>query len=462
MILETILFLVCFGIVFSSLAFGAVYHWGRSILIVGWYSLLLVVWAVRLKNKTAWQCPKPILWIIVGLIFWLVLQYFLPRNYTIPVSPTLAPYIQEMQIPQEIPVQFNSHRGFFTLLQWIIPFSSFLIMPELLKTRRHIYLFIGCITALASFQGWYGLSQYFLADVIPLLNLPYKEQREFHVSGSYLNYNTYACFLALGFILSLGICSTLFFQKKRRSSIEDEKILKNKGLWRKIYYIILALSMFGILAGLFLSLSRGGIICLISGILGFLFFLRWNRLLGSHFWVRIAQLGGLMLITLLFYWCWIGLDPWTEKWGELPDNVQGRLLLWQASWDIFLDHPWFGIGPGSYRYAIQTYMPYDTYRQIGPVIYAHQDYLQFLIEYGSITTALLGAGLFLWAKTSWRIFRKRESLYPRLLWCAAAASLIPMYVHGLFDFSWHIPSQFLLASSIMGSLLARAPTKETK
>jgi len=64
-----------------------------------------------------------------------------------------------------------------------------------------------------------------------------------------------------------------------------------------------------------------------------------------------------------------------------PENwsVVERMAHWQAAWEMFLDHPWFGIGPGNYATA------YDDYYLPGwlePLGHAHNYYLNLAAETG--------------------------------------------------------------------------------
>ncbi|MEW5894169.1 MAG: O-antigen ligase family protein [Candidatus Omnitrophota bacterium] len=64
-------------------------------------------------------------------------------------------------------------------------------------------------------------------------------------------------------------------------------------------------------------------------------------------------------------------------------STQRRFLLAKAAWEIFLDHPVFGIGIGNYYYECRKYQPIHAGR-------AHNMYLEILAEMG-----IVGGFLFL-------------------------------------------------------------------
>jgi O-antigen ligase len=60
----------------------------------------------------------------------------------------------------------------------------------------------------------------------------------------------------------------------------------------------------------------------------------------------------------------------------------GRMMHWRVFYSIFMDHPIFGIGPGTPKQAISAY-----YIRLGgddKIMLAHNAFLQFAAEYGVI------------------------------------------------------------------------------
>ncbi len=83
-----------------------------------------------------------------------------------------------------------------------------------------------------------------------------------------------------------------------------------------------------------------------------------------------------------------GATPFAEA------TIRGRLLLWQETWQLWLDHPWLGVGPSGFVDAIGGYHDAAWAEQVGP--YAPPDsphlvLLQVLASTGA--TGLLAVGV---------------------------------------------------------------------
>jgi O-antigen ligase len=75
--------------------------------------------------------------------------------------------------------------------------------------------------------------------------------------------------------------------------------------------------------------------------------------------------------------------------GETAINVMGRGKMWGATWESFLESPWFGKGAGSSAVAVFAAVP--------PMMHPHNDYLRILHDYGVV-------GFALWMSAMWCIF----------------------------------------------------------
>ena len=68
-------------------------------------------------------------------------------------------------------------------------------------------------------------------------------------------------------------------------------------------------------------------------------------------------------------------------------STVSRMLMWVSAWHMYLSRPWLGTGLGTY------FLVYPRYRSIlesaSAGTYAHNDYLQFLVEGGPINLAML-------------------------------------------------------------------------
>ena len=114
-----------------------------------------------------------------------------------------------------------------------------------------------------------------------------------------------------------------------------------------------------------------------------------------------------------------------------PENwsVVERMAHWQAAWYMFLDHPWFGIGPGNYATV------YDDYFLPGwlePLGHAHNYYLNLAAEAGIFGMAAYVAVVVLAFRAAIRAARGRDP-YWRALGIGVLGSLVAISLHSAFD-----------------------------
>ncbi|MHC4405320.1 MAG: O-antigen ligase family protein [Planctomycetota bacterium] len=107
--------------------------------------------------------------------------------------------------------------------------------------------------------------------------------------------------------------------------------------------------------------------------------------------------------------------------GPALGSVLGRLDLWRAAWQMFLDHPILGIGPGEFYAHVEGYA--GGYRMYGP-----HNHVMALLSEGGLPAPLLYLALFMTGTAvAWRARRKLNDtsirLAPRMLACSLVACL---------------------------------------
>jgi len=149
--------------------------------------------------------------------------------------------------------------------------------------------------------------------------------------------------------------------------------------------------------------------------------------------------------------------------ASLQDPYQagsGRFLIWKGSWELWKQSPWYGNGLGSYWLAYPPYRPAHDADYGNAGFYAHNDYLQILIESGwpalILLLFLLAAVLYLFAK----IYRSGSAEGSVKIEAAGLfAALFSVFFHSVFDFNLYTMPTMILAGLAMGRLrsLCREP-----
>lgn len=117
-------------------------------------------------------------------------------------------------------------------------------------------------------------------------------------------------------------------------------------------------------------------------------------------------------------------------------DFTGRIAIWEAGVQVFVEHPVLGVGAGTYSEAVEP--------MLGKASLAHQTFLSVLVEEGSIGLALYGAMMI---AALWPIHRMRGA--QRQFWAVLALTLFV----GLLPRAWDYakPSWLLLALAVAQS-----------
>lgn len=99
---------------------------------------------------------------------------------------------------------------------------------------------------------------------------------------------------------------------------------------------------------------------------------------------------------------------------------------------------------------------FDVYPRIQPenfpkyYSYAHNDWLQLLIETGAIGLTLAAAAVGIYFFSLIKIFRERRDPYVKAIGAGVLGSSAAIFTHSLVDFNFHIPANAFLFSVILG------------
>jgi O-antigen ligase len=141
--------------------------------------------------------------------------------------------------------------------------------------------------------------------------------------------------------------------------------------------------------------------------------------------------------------------------GKLEDI---RFRLWRPAYQLWLQNPWWGVGPAHFDYRFRQFRPEEVQMRPDRV---HNDYLNTLCDWGivgflSVFTA--------WGLLYWGVFRtwkhvqhhasdlagKKSNRFPFVF--GAAIGLLIILLHSVVDFNMHIPSNAILTVVLMALL----------
>jgi O-antigen ligase len=405
-----ILLLVLAALIFSPLAFGAVFTW--SFLVVQALTMgIASLWLVRLwcgdKPKVFWP---PLAWAVLAFA-----GYALVRYFTADIE-----YVARLEVIQVL---------MYALL--LLAVLSNLYDQEAAEVITYV------LTAVAALAASYAVAQYFRhSNQVWNLTSPYPGR----ASGTFINPNHFAAFMEVVLPLALA-----FLMVGRIGALTR---------------VLLGYAILTMLAGLAVTFSRGGWVAATAGILLLLGFLVCHR---NHRLRALVVLAVLVAVGFFFTaHCLSHSAAYRERVVRADENSPGvldtgaRLQMWGAAVDMWRDHPWWGVGPGHYDFRFREYRP-EGFQQ--RPLHAHNDYVELLADWGLAggVIVLVGVGIFLVGlKQSWPHVRRQENDFGTgmssryAFFLGAVCGLFALAVHSVVDFSLHITADALTGIVVLG------------
>ncbi len=232
--------------------------------------------------------------------------------------------------------------------------------------------------------------------------------------------------------------------------------------WKLWLKLIVGYGALVCLGGIIITGSRGGYLSTMAGLSVFAVFSLIAILKGMPGRSWQVTLGAVILAAHvgagIFYL--ISQERTLEaRAGRLFDEKDARIELWQAAIQQFKTSPVVGTGSGTYLYYGRQHRAPHI---IADPVYAHNDYLQLLAEFGVIGAA---AFLFFLVSHLWaggRSFKwfvsERQAELGRIrsdsmaLNIGAMSAVAAYMVHSIFDFNLHIPANTLVMAFVFGVL----------
>ncbi len=120
------------------------------------------------------------------------------------------------------------------------------------------------------------------------------------------------------------------------------------------------------------------------------------------------------------------VTPTPENWA-----VVERMAHWQAAWNMYLDRPILGVGPGRYAVVYPAYRVNDFWQD--PLGHAHNLYLNLMAEMGFLGIVAYVVQWIAWVAVVGASFRRARQPEDRALASGVLASLIGVAIHNGFD-----------------------------
>jgi O-antigen ligase len=339
-------------------------------------------------------------------------------------------------------------RGVFSPLAFLATSNALLIVAALVTYTLSAIIFSSVQSRLLLFGGflcleaghmWIGLTQFVSGN--KWLALGYLRPASYgpRASGFYTCPDHLAGFLEMLALVLLAI-----------------GLFGRVSAWLRILSFYFAGAAF---AGVLITGSRAGYLCSGAGLIVLSSYAVYHLIWVGRFRAPLVLLGiacscGVVLLGFVFI---SRSDLITSRFGSIAEQ-DVRPHLWQAGASTFALNPVIGTGAGTYLVYGREFRHSSI--QTDPV-YAHNDYIQLLAEYGLIAGLLLLGFLITHFLAAWKFVRWRlqalqqqeKGLSSSLaLVVGAVAGIAALAVHSVFDFNLQIPGNTLFAAVLFGIL----------
>lgn len=403
-------------LVWLPLPLGSNRDWSMGLLValIGLLSGLwgFAMWSGRL---TANPVPKPA-WPMFGLLLgaqaWVAVQWL--GGLTADVGAT-----------------------FQYLLLGIAYSLLFLLLVSLFQTRQRLILLLSVLIISGTFQAFYGAFMTLSGSESLLASMGFDHSGV--TSGTYVNRNHLAGYLEMTLACGIGLLLALRDGQPFRWISLLELLMGPKARLR--------LALVVMVIALVMTRSRTGNIAFFASLMavGAIFVLlnREHRLRNS------LILASIILVDMLVISQYFGFERLKDRvvntrlddvvvQGEVVQQVgEIRDEVFAYAMPLAAEKPLLGQGAGSFEAVFPKYPGEDVRNHFD---HAHNDYIQFFIEYGLIGSLPLAVFVLLALWRALQALWRRESYFRGGVGFGAAMGIIAIGIHSATDFNLQIPA----------------------
>lgn len=408
----------------SVLAFGAAVPWGMAAL--GMIIIILFfLWAVKCVIDKRLLLSLPIIiWPIVLLLLYGVMQ-------------SVAVF-DENGRRWSISMDIEATR--MTLEIGVILLIAMVLAASLISTRERLIWFCNFVTVFGFALAVFGLIQFFTWNgkffwILEPLTPPSSP------FGTFINHNHFAGYLEMIVPVPLALVLTRVVRRERALLFVFAVILMS--------------------VATVVSLSRGGMVSLVSGIMFVIIFglrpsmIGEGTVEGMRFPLFLSRIVATLVlaVTIGAGVIWVGGDSVVNRVdkmdfsGEVRSDQPGRETffqsrgwIWQDTYAMIRDNWLTGVGLGAYQTAYSKYTARDGSLIVGQ---AHNDYLQVVADAGIVGAFAALAFLLLLGRDFMLALRHSDPFIASLA-LGCSGGIFALLIHSLFDFNLQMPSNALL------------------
>ncbi len=414
---------------------------------------LLATGVLGTETRLLFFWPGCVLIGLAGLVAGLRWRWrlrFMPSDACLATALLLGVYLVARQLTS--PVWAYAREDTFVLLACMVAYTLGATVISDPRSRRWLVLIVLLLAIGNLAVGFIHFSGKWAFHIVPGYMRTFGEDHR--IGGFFINPNHLASFLAMSSLLLLA------------------GVIFGRGgpAWRLLLGFVSLTAAIGIA----LSMSRGGLLGLAAGG-ATLAILSLYVLWGTQRHLLGKVLVGVGVLCLLG-----GVTLYGVFSERLQMRTRGagfaegdpRAFIWRAALAQHAEHPILGAGARMFYDGCVTYRTPDSPPWMRDAEFAHNEWLQTLADYGWVGLGLVVLMLLMHLANvgsylKWFIAEK----FPRTatltssglaLALGAAASLVALLVHAVFEFQFHVPAVAVLAACLLGVCANPGCTPETR
>ena len=318
------------------------------------------------------------------------------------------------------------------LYKLITYFGVFFLTLKIFDSRKRIKRAVVTVLFAGILEAFLGIFQ-MLTKTNKIFWFWQSEIKKGGYFGSFVNPNHFANYMGMVVCIGIGLLLSRpkipFYPKKEswRHYINRFESYLSKNI-----LLIFLLSIMGV--SIFLSLSRGGIICFLFSLL----------LLFTFQAIRQFQKKKTIIIIfslILAFLIWIGIDPVIKELSTLlrfRKAIPQRPIAWKDSLKIIEDYPLAGVGYGNFRNIFPLYKDPSLGGSFWD--HAHNEYIEYAVDTGIIGFLLFYLPIFVCLFWSIKRWLKRTETFSVGISLGGISSISLLFMANLYTFNLHIPA----------------------
>lgn len=465
---QTIFFIIFCALVFINpfpLGSNRVWAWSFEAIVASLLILTMLVCSQISHNCISWHRLKRMRLELRLLVIWLLIHFL----YLVPIPLTvlqwLAPAVADAyrQVNESFGyLSLDLYASHEVLLLSLYYFILFIIGVNLINTRKKIYVILFLFLFLGVFESIYGMYLVSIDQTGTLVQV--QSVKANNASGTFINKNHMVAFISMCFMFTLALRVLIDRNRERIDHLSIKiKVLRFISQPTRI----IDFSLFIIFTGIWNTHSRAGLVSFIMALAFFysMLFLSRKRT-GIHIKKVLAA-----VITIVVVFSFVANDVsyvldtlgknTDDSVGHVLKSAEGRLLAIQQAIDHYPQYWLTGVGPGAYQVFFVNHRVLD---QTAYFDHAHNDYIEFMIEYGLLSLVLMLLLIKILYKLIFFIFKTDSGFY-RTLAISSISCIIYMMIHGTMDFNARIPANvvtIIVAISVIYGKIVKLDVNKVK